>query len=161
MIWRIRNLTIAATVVSMGIAVGVSSSFAAPFIFASHYEENKAVGCPANGNGCRLSFTAVPAGKILQITRLSCKIFEEQRRVVHVILGLVQNNVLIRKQYFIPVFVSGGTVPGIERWAVNGEADFLAGPNVVPVVDLSIDLSTDSSIECQIVGRFVTAGSFQ
>lgn len=156
-----RNLAIAATVASIGVGVGVSASFAAPFIFGNHYEENKSVGCPANGNGCRLSFTAVPTGKILQITRLSCKIFEQQRRVVHVILGQVQNNVLIRKQYFIPVFVSGGTVPGIERWAVNGEADFIVGPNAVPVVDMSVDLSTDSSYECQIVGRFVNAGSFE
>jgi len=139
-------LTVMATVT----ITGTASS--APLIVGNYYEENGSVGCGASSNGCALFFTAVPAGKILLITRVSCLITEEDNRIVFVTLGQRNpTNAVFRRQYLKVTRLSGTT--GLNRFAVNEEANLLIGPKVQPGVQLVTDLSEASSFECQIVGQ--------
>lgn len=148
--------TISKSVVLAALAIAATlamppAAFSAAVIAGDYYEENAGVGCGVS-NGCALFFTAVPAGKILLITRLSCLITEAQNRIVFVTLG--QRNTtggVARRQYF-PVSLTGQTT-GLRRFAVNGEADMLIGSNVQPGVQLVTDVVEASSFECQIIGR--------
>jgi hypothetical protein len=150
--WTIsKYVFLAALVVTVALPTAQTAS-AAPIIVGKYYEENAGVGCGASSNGCALFFTAVPAGKILLITRLSCLITEEQNRIVSVTLGQRNGtNAVFRRQYF-DVSLTGGTA-GLRRFAVNGEAELLIGSNIQPGVQVVTDLVEATSFECQIVGQ--------
>jgi hypothetical protein len=149
--WIISRYVFLTALAVMASVTTTRTASSAPIIVGKYYEENGTVGC-VNNNGCTLFFTAIPAGKILQITRVSCMIVEQQNRIAFVALGQRNaTNATLRRQH-LKVSLTGGTA-GLRRFAVNEEADLIIGPGIQPGIQIVTDLVETSSLDCQIVGR--------
>ena len=154
--WTIsRYVFLGAWAASAGLLTARTAA-AAPVINGQYYEENASVGCGVS-NGCTLPFTAVPAGKRLLITRISCAITEANDRIVSVALGRRSGSGVQRDQYLNVTLISG--VAGLRRFVVSQETSLLLGAGVQPGIELVTDLSGASSFTCQIIGQLSGPGS--
>jgi hypothetical protein len=138
--------------VILGIAAFFVSLFAAlpayavPKIVQNLYEESLARSCSAIST-CTLTFSPVPAGKLLTVKYLSCRVSAGGT----VAIFQVQFSVNFRHAYLVPVPVS--VAPAPRTWYAGGEMLRLVEAGVAPLVTVSFVNNFNGGVACNMTGE--------
>jgi hypothetical protein len=136
----------------MSLAAQVSQ--ATPTIIQGNYEETIAQSCP-NAPSCSVVFSAVPAGKALVVSDVSCQITAGGSGVITV-LSLNRQGSLVNQAFLnvsAPVIVS----TNFRRFFSNTEISKLYAGGAIPKVSVSFSaVQAAGNMACHIAGALIT-----
>ncbi|HET7680838.1 MAG TPA: hypothetical protein VFK79_11985 [Xanthobacteraceae bacterium] len=120
-------------------------AYSVPVIVQGYYEEQKARSCSAV-TSCAMSFSAVPAGKLLTIKHVSCKISAGGSAA----LSSALLSINFRHTYLTPVLI---VTSSTRTWYAGGEMLRLAEEGIAPSISVSFVSSTNYSMACVLTGQ--------
>jgi hypothetical protein len=147
-----RYIGLAILSVVAGLAAPVSQ--ATPTIIQGNYEETISQGCP-NAASCSVVFSAVPAGKALVVSDVSCQITAGGSGVI-TLLSLNRQGSLANQAYLnvgAPVTVT----TNFRRFFSNTEISKLYAGGAIPKVSVSFSaVQAAGNLACHIAGVLIT-----
>ncbi len=120
-------------------------AYAAPVIVQGLYEDTRVRSCSAV-TSCAMNFSVVPAGKLLTVKHVSCRISAGGSAA----LTQVQLSANFRHTYLTPVQISSTTT---RTWYAGGEMLRLVEEGATPSVSVSFVSSTNYSMACVLTGQ--------
>ena len=135
----------------IAVAAVAGPSNAAPVIAGSYYEEGLENEC--HGLFCVLEFAAVPPGKALTITNVSCLVVLETADLFALRLGrfVSSSSTVARPQIIAAAPVSTGS--GLSFFSFTGPVRFLIAGGAKPGISLvSFEGVIPMQVDCTIVG---------
>ena len=158
-----RMLLSGASVVAIGLCAAAANS--APVVTDNHYEETKIKSCGAAAAECALPMTAVPAGKRLLVTRVSCSVsysngppafsyFQFGRKSVTNPAGVDQGTGPFN--YLSPVLLPGAADIDLRLYAINAQPDLMFSAGQIPYFYQAINEGKFGIFTCTIIGTLTT-----
>ena len=139
------------TLAVIGLAAPVSQ--ATPTIIQGHYEETVGQSCP-NSQACSVVFTAMPAGKTLVVSNVSCTITAGNSATILALALTRQGSSL--NQAFLNLGTAV-TFSSFRRFVSNTEISKLYVGGALPKVSVSFNaVQASSSMSCYLAGVLIT-----
>ena len=132
------------------------SAFSAPTIVNGKYYDERGTCSTSASYGCTLYFSAVPAGKFLKITNVSCWVRASSTYVIERIeLGAAQTSGGSLGRY---VYLDLGTYNyqiNFYFYRMNQQTQFIVGPTRFPGIRFMANSSGDTLADCVIAGELL------
>lgn len=133
------------TAAVFGFLFATLPAYSVPVIVQDLYEDQKVRSCSAV-TSCAMSFSVVPAGKLLTVKHLSCRINAGGSAA----LSQVQLSANFRHTYLTPVQIFSGTT---RTWYAGGEMLRLVEAGATPTISVSFVSNTNYSMACVLTGQ--------
>jgi hypothetical protein len=146
------------SVMALGAAV-IATSQAKPVISSTRYMETIYHDCPlmTDVQDCNLSFTKIPAGKVLTIQNVNCAMSAVYNGASLMTAYLKVSNVgTVGTQVAIPAVIVGNTQSSL-TYATNQQIFAFAAAGYVPTVQTHWSHDVNADMTCTIAGQLDAA----
>jgi hypothetical protein len=159
-----RNAVAAAAVTTaiaagaVGLSALATTANAAPIIVGSYYEDGVLSGGTCQSFPiCDVTFSAIPAGRQVLITRVTCHVETGTQVLTLAKLGLKNGTgaIVFSREEILPRSPVSTSGPGNNYYQVGGAASFLYKQNQFPYVRVHQPVSGSMFLQCRITGQLL------
>jgi hypothetical protein len=126
---------------------------ATPTIIQGHYEEGVTLVCP-NAQACSIVFTAIPAGKALIVSNVSCSITAGNTSAILTLLLTRQGSAANQAYLNLGTAV---TFSSIRRFVSNTDIEKIYAGGAIPKISASLNaVQASVNMACYIAGVLIT-----
>lgn len=148
-----KSLCLAAASV-LGAILAPSSGHTAPIVAGNYYEERINPTCPQSFYFCRGTFSATPAGRVLNIERLACTVTTTQP-ITESTLNIANTANGSANRTFALAFAKTVQVGNLHYYNVNEEVKIRVGAGRFPFVMIEYPNIGSAHLECVIIGTLL------
>jgi hypothetical protein len=144
---------------------GLAASSA--LVVGNHFEESKAKSCGAAAVECALAMTAVPAGKNLLVTKISCSVsyldgppvfsyFQFGHKTPTGALAEALDRGAAPFTYLVPTLLPSAAGTGLKVYAVNAEPQQIFTSGQIPYFYQALNDGKFNSFTCTVIGTLAS-----